>query len=123
MTKVSIETLAQEIKTPVETLLQQFADAGMKKTASDTVTQKEKEALLAHLKPQQGPTKLTLQRKTHSTLNVSSGGGKSKEIKVEVRKKRTIVKQDPAELEKARLEAEQKAKQEAELKARKEVEQ
>ena len=122
MTKVSIETLAQEIKTPVETLLQQFADAGMKKTASDTVTQKEKEALLAHLKPQQGPTKLTLQRKTHSTLNVSSGGGKSKEIKVEVRKKRTIVKQDPAELEKARLEAEQKAKQEAELKARKEAE-
>ena len=122
MTKVSIETLAQEIKTPVQTLLQQFADAGMKKTASDTVTQKEKEALLAHLKPQQGPTKLTLQRKTHSTLNVSSGGGKSKEIKVEVRKKRTIVKQDPAELEKARLEAEQKAKQEAELKARKEAE-
>ncbi|OCG33382.1 translation initiation factor IF-2 [Gilliamella sp. Choc3-5] len=122
MTKVSIETLAQEINTPVQTLLQQFADAGIKKTASDTVTQKEKEALLAHLNPQQGPTKLTLQRKTHSTLNVSSGGGKSKEIKVEVRKKRTIVKQDPAELEKARLEAEQKAKQEAELKARQEAE-
>ncbi|MCX8600633.1 MULTISPECIES: translation initiation factor IF-2 [unclassified Gilliamella] len=126
MTKVSIETLAQEINTPVQTLLQQFADAGMKKTASDTVTQKEKEALLAHLNPQQGPTKLTLQRKTHSTLNVSSGGGKSKEIKVEVRKKRTFVKRDPAELaaeqEKARLEAEQKAKQEAELKARKEAE-
>ena len=122
MTKVSIETLAQEINTPVQTLLQQFADAGIKKTATDTVTQKEKEALLAHLNPQQGPTKLTLQRKTHSTLNVSSGGGKSKEIKIEVRKKRTIVKQDPAELEKARLEAERKAKQEAELKARKEAE-
>ncbi|OCG62398.1 translation initiation factor IF-2 [Gilliamella sp. GillExp13] len=126
MTKVSIETLAQEINTPVQTLLQQFADAGMKKSATDTVTQKEKEALLAHLKPQQGPTKLTLQRKTHSTLNVSSGGGKSKEIKVEVRKKRTFVKRDPAEIaaeqEKARLEAELKAKQEAELKARKEAE-
>ncbi|MCO6551583.1 MAG: translation initiation factor IF-2 [Gilliamella sp.] len=126
MTKVSIETLAQEINTPVQTLLQQFADAGMKKSATDTVTQKEKEALLAHLKPQQGPTKLTLQRKTHSTLNVSSGGGKSKEIKVEVRKKRTFVKRDPAEIaaeqEKARLEAEQKARQEAELKARKEAE-
>ncbi|MWP48464.1 MULTISPECIES: translation initiation factor IF-2 [unclassified Gilliamella] len=118
MTKVSIETLAKEIKTPVQTLLQQFADAGMNKSASDTVTQKEKEALLAHLKPQQGPTKLTLQRKTHSTLNVSSGGGKSKEIKIEVRKKRTFVKRDPAEIaaeqEKARLEAEQKAQKEAE---------
>ena len=128
MTKVSIETLAQEINTPVQTLLQQFADAGIKKTATDTVTQKEKEALLAHLNPQQGPTKLTLQRKTHSTLNVSSAGGKSKEIKVEVRKKRTFVKRDPAEIaaeqEKARLEAE-KAKQEAELaelQARKEAE-
>ncbi|WP_294609841.1 translation initiation factor IF-2 [uncultured Gilliamella sp.] len=128
MTKVLIETLAQEINTPVQTLLQQFADAGIKKTASDTVSQKEKEALLAHLNPQQGPTKLTLQRKTHSTLNVSSGGGKSKEIKVEVRKKRTFVKRDPAELiaeqekEKARQEAEQKAKQEAELKARQDAE-
>lgn len=126
MTKVSIETLAQEINTPVQTLLQQFADAGMKKSATDTVTQKEKEALLAHLKPQQGPTKLTLQRKTHSTLNVSSGGGKSKEIKVEIRKKRTFVKRDPAEIaaeqEKARLEAEQKARQEAELKAKQEAE-
>jgi translation initiation factor IF-2 len=126
MTKVSIETLAQEINTPVQTLLQQFADAGMKKSATDTVTQKEKEALLAHLKPQQGPTKLTLQRKTHSTLNVSSGGGKSKEIKVEVRKKRTFVKRDPAEIaaeqEKARLEAEQKTRQEAELKAKQEAE-
>ncbi|MWN31673.1 translation initiation factor IF-2 [Gilliamella sp. Pra-s65] len=122
MTKVSIETLAKEINTPVQTLLQQFADAGMNKSASDTVTQKEKEALLAHLKPQQGPTKLTLQRKTHSTLNVSSGGGKSKEIKVEVRKKRTFVKRDPAEIaaeqEKARLEAEQKAQKEAEEKER-----
>ncbi|OCG20855.1 translation initiation factor IF-2 [Gilliamella sp. App4-10] len=126
MTKVSIETLAQEINTPVQTLLQQFADAGIKKSASDTVTQKEKEVLLAHLNPQQGPTKLTLQRKKHSTLNVSSGGGKSKEIKVEVRKKRTFVKRVPADIaaeqEKARLEAEQKAKQEAELKARKEAE-
>lgn len=119
MTKVSIETLAKEINTPVDTLLQQFADAGIKKNVSDTVTQTEKEALLAHLNPQKGPTKLTLQRKTHTTLNVQSSGGKSKEVKIEVRKKRTFVKQDPAaiaaEQEKAaRLEAEQKAAAEAE---------
>lgn len=134
MTKVSIETLAQEIKTPVETLLQLFADAGIKKTASDTVSQTEKEALLAHLNPQKGPTKLTLQRKTHSTLNVQGTGGKSKAVKIEVRKNRTFVKRDPADIaaeqerirleekrvaeEKARLEAEAKAKQEAEEKKR-----
>lgn len=140
MTKVSITTLAQEINTPVDTLLQQFADAGIKKTVSDTVSQTEKEALLAHLNPQKGPTKLTLQRKTHSTLNVPGSGGKNKEIKVEVRKKRTFVKRDPAEIaaeqekvrleaeqkaaeEKARLDAEAKAKQEAEEKKRKEKEQ
>lgn len=116
MTKVSIETLAKEINTPVATLLQQFADAGMKKSASDTVSQNEKEALLAFLNPQKGPTKLTLQRKTHTTLNVQGSGGKSKEVKIEVRKKRTFVKRDPADIaaeqEKARLEAEQKAAEE-----------
>ncbi|WP_392560922.1 translation initiation factor IF-2 [Orbus sturtevantii] len=123
MTKVSIETLAQEIKTPVDTLLQQFADAGIEKNASDFVSQKEKEALLAHLNPQKGPTKLTVQRKTHSTLNVQGSGGKNKEVKIEVRKKRTFVKRDPVEIaaeqEKARLEAEQKAAEEkAQLEAK-----
>lgn len=141
MTKVSIETLAKEINTPVETLLQQFSDAGIPKKASDLVSQKEKETLLAYLNPQKGPTKLTVQRKTHSTLNVPSTGGKSKEVKIEVRKKRTFVKSDPAEIiaeqEKLRLEAEQKAaaqkaaeqkaieekaKLEAELKAKQEEE-
>lgn len=128
MTKVSIKTLAQEINTPVETLLQQFADAGMKKAATDEVSQQEKEALLAHLSPKQGPTKLTLQRKTHTTLNVQGSGGKNKEVKIEVRKKRTFVKRDPADVaaeqEKARLaaEAEEKAKREAEEKQRLEAE-
>ena len=113
MTKVSIKTLAQEINTPVETLLQKFAEAGINKTETDAVTQAEKEALLAHFNPQQAPTKLTLQRKTHSTLNVQGSGGKSKEVKIEVRKKRTFVKHDAAQIaaeqEKARQEAEQKA--------------
>ena len=129
MTKVSIQKLAEEIKTPVENLLQQFADAGMKKTASDMVSQQEKDALFAHLNPQKEPTKVTLQRKTHSTLSVQGSGGKNKEVKIEVRKKRTFVKQDPAQIaaeqEQARLEAEriaqeEKAKQEREEQARKE---
>lgn len=136
MTKVSIQALAQEIKIPVDRLLQQFADAGMKKSAVDFVSADEKAALLAHLSPQQAPTKLTLQRKKHSTLNVQGTGGKNKEVKIEVRKKRTFVKHDPeevrkaeeeqekrrAEEEKARLESEAKAKakQAAEAKAKKE---
>lgn len=127
MTKVSITTLADEINTPVDTLLQQFADAGITKTASDTVSQEEKKALLAHLNPQAEPTRLTLQRKTHSTLNVPSSGGKNKAIKVEVRKNRTFVKRDPEEIkaeeEKARREeaarlAAERARVEAEAKAK-----
>ncbi|QIQ22250.1 translation initiation factor IF-2 [Zophobihabitans entericus] len=126
MTKVAIQTLAEEINIPVEHLLQQFADAGMKKTASDTVSQQEKEALLAHLSPQQSTNKLTLQRKKNTnTLNIHGSGGK-KEVKVEVRKTRTFVKRDPEELraeeEKARKEAEEQAKREAEEKARLEAE-
>lgn len=102
MTEVTIKSLAEEINIPVERLLQQFIDAGIKKSASDVVSLKEKEALLAFLNPKQGnaPNKLTLQRKTHSTLNVQSNDGKNKSVKVEVRKKRTFVRRDPEELTK-----------------------
>lgn len=127
MTKVAIQALAAEINIPVERLLQQFADAGIKKSASDMVSQDEKETLLAHLNPQQAPTKLTLQRKKHTTLNVQSNGGKNKEVKIEVRKKRTFVQRDPEALkaeaeEQARLEAEEQALREAEEQAKRESE-
>merc|ERR1712137_722551 len=63
---------------------------------------------------------MTLKRKTTSTLSV----GKSKEVKVEVRKKRTYVKrsdieeqQRQAEEEAKRLEEEARLKREAEEKA------
>ncbi len=70
---------------------------------------------------------MTLQRKTVSTLSVAGSGGQSKDVKVEVRKKRTFVKRDPAELarqaeEQARAEAEAKAQAEAEAKAKAEAE-
>ncbi|MEA7520319.1 translation initiation factor IF-2 associated domain-containing protein, partial [Salmonella enterica subsp. enterica serovar Virginia] len=44
-----------------------------------------------------GKNKLTLQRKTRSTLNIPGTGGKSKSVQIEVRKKRTFVKRDPQE--------------------------
>ncbi|MCE1787308.1 translation initiation factor IF-2 N-terminal domain-containing protein, partial [Enterobacter hormaechei] len=47
MTEVTVKLLAEEIQTSVERLIQQFADAGIQKTATDSVSQKEKEALLA----------------------------------------------------------------------------
>ncbi|MCR3755838.1 MAG: translation initiation factor IF-2 [Sodalis sp. Psp] len=97
MTDVTVKSLAAEIQTPVDRLVQQFADAGIIKTAVDSVTHQEKETLLTHLNRAHStmPNKLTVQRKTRSTLNIFSAGGKSKSVQIEVRKKRTYVQYDP----------------------------
>ena len=122
MTDVTVKALAAEIQTSVDRLVQQFADAGIPKSAEDSVTAQEKQTLLAHLNREHGsaPDKLTLQRKTRSTLSIQGTGGKSKSVQIEVRKKRTFVKRDPAEAE--RLAAEEQAQREAEEQAQREAE-
>ena len=113
MAEVSIEKLAEDIGTSVDRLVQQFKDAGLTKVAGDNVNEDEKRQLLDHLSKSHGgsgseaPKRMTLQRKTTSTLSV----GKSKNVKVEVRKKRTYVKR--TDVEEARL-AEEEAKRKAE---------
>jgi translation initiation factor IF-2 len=128
MTQLTVKALSEEIGTPVERLLEQLADAGMKKTSSDNVTDEEKSTLLTHLKKEHGdttgeaePTRLTLQRKTRSTLSVAASGGKSKNVQVEVRKKRTYVKRSAVD-EEAQREAEEAAAREAEEAAKREAE-
>ncbi|MCE0490403.1 translation initiation factor IF-2 [Pantoea sp. Mb-10] len=124
MTDVTVKSLAAEIQTPVDRLVQQFADAGIRKSENDAVSQQEKETLLSHLNREHGQTgsgKLTLQRKTRSTLNIPGTGGKSKSVQIEVRKKRTYVKGD-ADSEQAQTEAEAEAQREAEEQARREAE-
>ncbi|WP_372869821.1 translation initiation factor IF-2 [Shewanella sp.] len=126
MTDMTLEKLANEVGKTVERLIEQFAEAGIKKAKADSVTETEKQQLLDHLKKQHGgdaqPTKMTLQRKTVSTLSVSSGG-QSKDVKVEVRKKRTFVKRDGNEAAlKAEEEARAKAEAEAAAKAKAEAE-
>lgn len=126
MTQVTVKELAQVVDTPVERLLQQMREAGLPHTnAEQVVTDNEKQALLAYLKSSHGekleePRKITLQRKTTTTLKVAG----SKTISVEVRKKKTYVKRSPAEIEaeKQRELEEQRAAQEAErLKAEQEA--
>ena len=128
MTQLTVKALSEEIGTPVDRLIEQLADAGMKKAGSDQVTDSEKQTLLTHLKKEHGdtsgetePTRLTLQRKTRSTLSVAAGGGKSKDVQVEVRKKRTYVKRSAIEDE-AKREAEDAANREAEEKAQRDAE-
>ncbi|MCG9596497.1 translation initiation factor IF-2 [Vibrio sp. Isolate25] len=128
MTQITVKALSEEIGTPVDRLLEQLADAGMTKASADQVTEEEKQKLLTHLKKEHGdtsgeaePTRLTLQRKTRSTLSVNAGGGKSKDVQVEVRKKRTYVKRSTIE-DDANREAEEAAKREAAEKAQREAE-
>ncbi|MEH6463172.1 MAG: translation initiation factor IF-2 [Shewanella psychromarinicola] len=127
MADTSVEKLAVEVGKSVDRLIEQFSQAGISKKQLDTVSENEKQKLLDYLKKQHGadsvPTKMTLQRKTLSTLSVASTGGQSKDVKVEVRKKRTFVKREDAELAKqAELEAQAKAKAEAEAQAKAEAE-
>ena len=128
MTQLTVKALSEEIGTPVDRLMEQLADAGMNKASSDHVSDEEKQKLLSHLKKEHGdksgesePTRLTLQRKTRSTLSVAAGGGKSKDVQVEVRKKRTYVKRSTIE-DDAKREAEEAAKREAEELAKREAE-
>lgn len=134
MTQVTVKELAQEVAAPVERLLQQMREAGLPHTdAGQVVTDSEKQALLTHLKSShkakvEEPRKITLQRKTTSTLRVAG----SKSISVEVRKKKVFVQRSPEEIqaeqkrelderravenaarEKAEAEARQRAQEEA----------
>ena len=130
MAEVTVKELAQVTETPVERLLQQMQEAGLPhKSAEQTVSDDEKQRLLAHLKNAHGegsePRKITLTRKTVSTLKVPG----SKPVNVEVRKKRTYVKRDDVDVEAERqreleeLRAAEEARQaaaEARLKAEEE---
>ncbi|MEG0968981.1 MAG: translation initiation factor IF-2, partial [Pseudomonas sp.] len=101
MTQVTVKELAQEVAAPVERLLQQMREAGLPHTdAGQVVTDSEKQALLTHLKSShkakvEEPRKITLQRKTTSTLRVAG----SKSISVEVRKKKVFVQRSPEEIQ------------------------
>jgi len=101
MTQVTVKELATVVDTPVERLLQQMREAGLPHTAAEqVVTDIEKQALLTHLKSGhkakvEEPRKITLQRKTTSTLRVAG----SKSISVEVRKKKVFVQRSPEEIE------------------------
>ena len=140
MAEVKVEQLANEIGTPVDRLVSQLADAGIVKSAADSVTEQEKETLLEHLKKQHGddssaqPSKMTLNRKKKSTLVLGSGS-KAKSVQIEVRKKRTYVKRSDVEEQQiaeaeakaaaeaaAAAEAEAKAAEEAAAKAKAEAE-
>lgn len=100
MAQVTVEQLAETVGAPVDRLLAQMKDAGLPhREAAEEVSDEDKQTLLAFLKRSHGdaeaaaPKRITLKRKTLSTLRTGNSQGR-KTVNVEVRKKRTYVKRD-----------------------------
>ena len=99
MAEVTVSELAKSVGASVDRILSQMKQAGLShQNSDDMVSDEEKQTLLAFLKSSHGesaaaPKKITLKRKTTSTLKTGSGSSK-KTVNVEVRKKRTYVKRD-----------------------------
>ncbi len=102
--QTTIRKLAELVNTPVEKLLEQLSQAGMKFSGPDqVVTSTEKVKLLGFLRRSHGkdeqpveeaeaaPKKITLNRRKHQEVTVSAGRSKTT-VNVEVRQKRTYVK-------------------------------
>lgn len=94
MAEVTVKQLADDVGAPVDRLLKQIVEAGLKaRSENDAVSSDEKQQLLAYLRKTHGeadsePRKITLKRKTTTTLKA----GKAKTVNVEVRKRRTYIK-------------------------------
>ena len=102
MAEVTVSELAKSVGAPVDRLLKQMQEAGLSQKSPDArVSDDEKQRLLAFLKTSHGestgePKKITLQRKTTTTIKTGSGSAR-KTVNVEVRKKKIYVKRDDEE--------------------------
>ena len=128
MADVTIAQFADVLKVPVDKLLAQLDEAGIKVGSSDdTISDDAKLELLTHLRRAHGqeeptsgnaaPRRITLKRKSQSELRLSGAQGRSRTVNVEVRKKRTYIKRDVLEqqAQEEQDELDRKRKEEEEL--------
>jgi len=110
MAEVTVSQFAEVLKVPVDRLLVQLDQAGIKVSGPDArISDDAKLELLTHLRRSHGseadgdgaPRRITLKRKTQSELKLASAQGRARTVNVEVRRKRTYIKRDVLE-EKAR---------------------
>ena len=100
MSSTTVAEFASELKKPTDTLLDQLKAAGVaKSSASDVLTEGDKQKLLSHLQASHGTAsperkKITLVKKSTTEIKQADATGKARTIQVEVRKKRTFVKRD-----------------------------
>ena len=106
MADVTVAQFAEVLKVPVDRLLLQLDQAGIKvRSAQDMISEEAKHELLTHLRRSHGseetanaaPRKITLRRKSQSELKLASPQGRARTVNVEVRSKRTYVKREVLE--------------------------
>jgi translation initiation factor IF-2 len=132
MAEVTVSQFAEVLKVPVDRLLVQLDQAGIKVSGPDArITDDAKLELLTHLRRSHGsetdsdgaPRKITLKRKTQSELKLASNQGRARTVNVEVRRTRNYIKRDVLEeraraqqdeIDHRRREAEEAARAESE---------
>ena len=113
MAEVTVSQFAEVLKVPVDKLLTQLDEAGIRvKGADDIISDEAKMELLTHLRRAHGreedaaaPRKITLKRKAQQEIKVASTQGRARTVNVEVRVKKTY-------LNRTVLEEEQRQRQE-----------
>src|SRR5579862_2249369 len=133
MAEVTVSQFAEVLKVPVDRLLVQLDQAGIKVSGPEArISDDAKLELLTHLRRSHGsedadadgaPRRITLKRKTQSELKLASTQGRARTVNVEVRRKRTYIKRDVLEeqaraqqdeIDNRRREAEEAARAESE---------
>ncbi|AAM67918.1 translation initiation factor IF-2 [Buchnera aphidicola] len=101
MVDISLKILSNEMKISIKELIKTLSEISISKTENDCISITEKKNLLKYLESKKKPFLNTfiLQRKTRSTLNVFTPGGKNKSVQIEIRKKRMYLKNNKSELE------------------------
>ncbi len=103
MAEVTVKQLADVVGTPVERLLEQIKEAGLKADKSDAlISDQDKLQLLDYLRNQHGKSsvagstdksrKITLKSKSVGELRASGGPSRGRTVSIEVRKKRILTK-------------------------------
>src|SRR5574344_53858 len=123
----TVAEFAKELHKSPQDLLEQLHAAGVaKKTASDALSDSDKQQLLAHLKNTSGVSdgerkKITLTKRSTSEIKQADATGKARTIQVEVRKKRTFIqREDPVEVAARAAQVAQAAEENKELVRREE---
>jgi len=131
MAEVTVADFAKVLKVPVDRLLVQLDEAGIKVGgADDVISEDAKLELLTHLRKTHGrkdagesaPRRITLNRKSSSEIKLGSSQGRARTVNVEVRQKRTYIKRDVLEEQARKQQEELDAVRRADEEARNAVE-